>query len=103
KAQTSAAPGTVRGVVQTKQGKVMGGFWLIIDNDDLGMNYRKDVNPIGRFEFTDVYPGSYVFRISPDSYSILSPAKIQVENGRAIDVTVVVAPKPNAPPAPDSK
>jgi hypothetical protein len=51
------AMGVVRGVVQTTKGQAVGGFWLIIDNPDLGVNYRKDVNPIGQFEFTDVYPG----------------------------------------------
>jgi Carboxypeptidase regulatory-like domain len=88
---------TVRGVVETTKGKAVGGFWLIIDNADLGMNYRKDVNPIGQFEFTDVYPGAYIFRISPDSYTIVSPAQIQVQGGRTMTVTVVVAPTPATP------
>ena len=89
--------GTVRGVVQTAKGKTVGGFWLIIDNPDLGVNYRKDVNPIGQFEFTDVYPGSYVFRISPASYTIVNPPSIQVQGGRTMTVTVVVAPAPGTP------
>ena len=90
--------GVVRGVVQTTKGQAVGGFWLIIDNPDLGVNYRKDVNPIGQFEFTDVYPGPYVFRISPDSYTVQSPAKIQVEGGRTMTVTVKVSRTPEKPP-----
>ena len=89
--------GIVRGVVQTTRGQAVGGFWLIIDNPDLGVNYRKDVNPIGQFEFTDVYPGPYVFRISPDSYTVASPAKIQVEGGRTMTVTVKVTRTPEKP------
>src|SRR3990170_2069240 len=60
--------GAVRGVVKTAEGRGVGGFWLMMVNPDLGMNYRKDVNPIGQFTFTDIYPGTYGFKISPNSY-----------------------------------
>jgi outer membrane receptor protein involved in Fe transport len=98
-AQKSAL-GIVRGVVQTTKGRAVGGFWLMLDNPDLGMNYRMDVNPIGRFEFKDIFPGPYVFRISPYSYTVVSPAQIQVKAGQSLTVTVVVTPAPNPPAAP---
>ena len=88
--------GTVRGVVQTNQGRPVGGFWLMIDNPDLGMNYRKDVNPIGRFTFTDVYPGTYIFKISPNVYTVVSPSQIQVKGGEVLDVKVIVAAAPRS-------
>ena len=98
-AQTQkTAVGSVRGVVQTAKGKGVGGFWLIIDNPDLGVNYRTDVNPIGQFQFTDVYPGPYVFKVSPNSYTVVSPAQIQVRNGQSMTVTVVVNSASNTQP-----
>ena len=95
--------GDVRGTVQTEEGKPVGGFWLMIENPDLGMIYRKDVDPIGRFAFTDVYPGTYFFRISPYSYTVVKPSQIEVKADRTLDVTVVVARAPrSAVPAPPS-
>jgi len=88
--------GIVYGVVQTDKGRPVGGFWLMIDNPDLGMNYRKDVNPIGQFKFTDVYPGTYVFKISPNSYTVLRPTSIQVKAGEALEVKVIVTAAPRS-------
>ena len=93
-AQDSGGVGTVRGVVQTAEGKPVGGFWLMIVNADLGMNYRKDVNPIGQFEFTGVYPGTYVFKISPYSYVVRDPAQIVVQANRTMDIKVIVVRAP---------
>ena len=87
--------GSVRGVVENEKGKPVGGVWLIIDNPELGMNYRKDVNPIGQFVFTEVYPGTYIFRISPATLQIVSPAQIVVKAGQYLNnVKVVVRPAP---------
>ena len=91
-----AEMGTVRGVVQTADGRPVGGFWLMIVNPELGMNYRKDVNPIGQFTFTDVYPGTYVFKISPYSYTVVSPSQIEVKEGDFLDVKVIVARAPGS-------
>ena len=88
--------GSVRGVVENEKGKPVGGLWLTIDNPDLGMNYRKDVNPLGQFVFTDVYPGTYIFRISPATLQIVSPAQIVVKPGQYLNnVKVVVRPAPS--------
>ena len=104
-AQDGGGVGAVRGVVQTQDGKPVGGFWLMIVNPELGMNYRKDVNPIGEFEYTGVYPGTYVFRISPYSYTVVSPPQIQVQANRSMDVKVIVSRAPaergSAPPNKD--
>jgi len=88
--------GLVRGVVKTAEGRGVGGFWLMLVNPDLGMNYRKDVNPIGQFTFTDVYPGTYVFKISPYSYTVVSPSQLEVKEGDHLDITVTVARAPRS-------
>jgi hypothetical protein len=86
--------GNVRGVIHTAEGKPVGGFWLMIVNQELGINYRKDVNPIGEFAFTDVYPGTYVFKISPYSYVVRDPAQIVVQANRSMDIKVTVVRAP---------
>ncbi|HWP86076.1 MAG TPA: carboxypeptidase-like regulatory domain-containing protein [Terriglobia bacterium] len=88
--------GKVRGVVKTREGKPVGGFWLMIVNPELGMNYRKDVNPIGQFAFTDIFPGTYVFKISPNSYTVVSPAQLPIKGGDDLEVQVIVAPAPRS-------
>ena len=88
--------GVVRGVVQTRDGRGVGGFWLMMVNPELGMNYRKDVNPIGQFTFTDIYPGTYVFKISPYSYTVVSPSAIEVKGGDDQDIKVIVARAPGS-------
>ena len=85
------ATGTVRGTVQYEDGRPLSGVWVIIQHDEIGVNYKKDSNPRGQFVFEDLYPGPYSFTISPGQFIIRSPQQIQVREGRVMDVTVVVA------------
>ncbi|HEY7679418.1 MAG TPA: carboxypeptidase-like regulatory domain-containing protein [Terriglobia bacterium] len=85
------ATGTVRGTAQYEDGKPLGGVWVIIQNAAIGINYKKDSNPLGQFLFEDVYPGTYTFTISPGQFVIRSPQQIEVRQGRVLDVTVVVS------------
>ena len=88
--------GVVRGVVQNGAGDPVGGFWLMLVNPALGMNYRIDVDPAGKFLFTDIYPGTYVFQISPYSYTVVSPSYIEVKGGDDQEVNVIVARAPGS-------
>ena len=86
----SQGVGIVYGKVLKVDGKPLGGVWLMIENLELGMIYRKDVNPSGQFEFADVYPGTYIFKLSPALYLVKSPAKITVKADEALEVEVRV-------------
>ena len=90
-ASGQVATGTVRGTVQYEDGRPLSGVWVIIQHDEIGVNYKKDSNPRGQFVFEDLYPGPYSFTISPGQFIVRSPQQIQVRGGRVMDVTVVVA------------
>jgi len=90
----SKGVGIVYGKVLKADGKPLAGAWLMIENQELGMIYRKDINPIGQFQFDDVYPGTYVFKLSPAVYLIKSPAQITAKADEAMEVEVRVVPAP---------
>jgi hypothetical protein len=90
----SKGVGIVYGKVLKADGKPLAGAWLMIENLELGMIYRKDINPIGQFQFDDVYPGTYVFKLSPAVYLIKSPAQITAKADQALEVEVRVVPAP---------
>jgi hypothetical protein len=72
-------------------------------NPALGMNYRKDVHLDGKFLFTDIFPGTYVFQISPYSYTVVSPSYIEVKGGDDQEVSVIVARAPGSTNGPRLK
>lgn len=90
----SSGVGIVYGKVLKPDGKPLGGAWLMIENLELGMIYRKDINPIGQYRFDEVYPGTYVFKLSPAVYLIKSPEKFTVKPDEAHEVEVRVVPAP---------
>ena len=90
----SKGVGIVYGKVLKPDGKPLAGAWLMIENQELGMIYRKDVNPIGQFRFDDVYPGTYAFKLSPAVYLIKSPTQITAKADEALEVEVRVVPAP---------
>lgn len=94
KKKASKGVGIVYGKVLKPDGKPLGGAWLMIENLELGMIYRKDINPIGQYQFDDVYPGTYIFKLSPAVYLIKSPAKFTVKADEAHEVEVRVVPAP---------
>ena len=94
KKKDSKGVGIVYGKVLKVDGKPLAGAWLMIENLELGMIYREDINPIGQFQFDDVYPGTYVFKLSPAVYLIKSPAQIVAKADEALVVEVRVEPAP---------
>ena len=94
KPKDSKGVGIVYGKVLKPDGRPLAGAWLMIENLELGMIYRKDVNPIGQFQFDDVFPGTYIFKLSPAVYLIKSPEKISVKADEALEVEVRVVPAP---------
>lgn len=86
--------GIVYGRVLKPDGKPLIGSFLMIENLELGMIYRKDLNPLGQFQFDDVFPGTYSFKLSPAVYLIKSPAKVVAKAEEAVEVEVRVVPAP---------
>jgi hypothetical protein len=90
----SKGVGVVYGRVLKPDGKPLGGAFLMIENLELGMIYRTDINPIGQFRFNDVYPGTYRLKLSPAVYLIKAPAQFSVKADEAHEVMVQVVPAP---------